>query len=187
MQNAPRWSILQYFRPSLSYHLSLRSLFSIFSGRLTHVLLYIKFGRNPPSGSLDNVYKRHFNQILTVQNTGVTFKKVNVTQILSSNNISMQAWSKSTRMFRRQSAGKNLHGRERWMTISDAAPYGLIKIYIICLCLTKRTICIICQLISYAMTTRVKSSINYTHIIEKKCTLCCFQGLSDPRFLPINI
>ena len=34
-------SILQYFQPSLSYHLSLRSLFSLFlSGRFTQVLLY---------------------------------------------------------------------------------------------------------------------------------------------------
>ena len=34
-------SILQYFRPSLSYHLSLRSLFCRFlSGRLRQVLLY---------------------------------------------------------------------------------------------------------------------------------------------------
>ena len=34
-------SILQYFRPSLSYHLSLRSLFYLFfSGRFTQVLLY---------------------------------------------------------------------------------------------------------------------------------------------------
>ena len=34
-------SILQYFRPSLSYHLSLRSLFCLFlSGRFTQVLLY---------------------------------------------------------------------------------------------------------------------------------------------------
>ena len=33
--------ILQYFRPSLSYHLSLRPLFCLFlSGRFTHVLLY---------------------------------------------------------------------------------------------------------------------------------------------------
>ena len=33
-------SILQYFRPSLSYHLSLRSLFCLFlSGRFTQVLL----------------------------------------------------------------------------------------------------------------------------------------------------
>ena len=38
------WSILQYFRPSLSYHLSLRPLFRQFlSGRLRQVLLeYIK-------------------------------------------------------------------------------------------------------------------------------------------------
>ena len=35
-------SILQYFRPSLSYHLSFRSLFCLFlSGRLRQVLLYI--------------------------------------------------------------------------------------------------------------------------------------------------
>ena len=35
-------SILQYFRPSLSYHLSLRSLFCLFlSGRLRQVLLYL--------------------------------------------------------------------------------------------------------------------------------------------------
>ena len=34
-------SILQYFRSSLSYHLSLRALFSLFlSGRLRQVLLY---------------------------------------------------------------------------------------------------------------------------------------------------
>ena len=36
-------SILQYFRPSISYHLSLRSLFCLFlSGRFTHVLLHRK-------------------------------------------------------------------------------------------------------------------------------------------------
>ena len=36
------WSILQYFRPSLSYHLSIRPLFCLFlSGRLRQVLLYI--------------------------------------------------------------------------------------------------------------------------------------------------
>ena len=35
-------SILQYFRPSLSYHLSLRSLFCLFlSCRFTQVLLYL--------------------------------------------------------------------------------------------------------------------------------------------------
>ena len=35
-------SILQYFRPSLSYHLSLRPLFCLFlSGRFTQVLLYV--------------------------------------------------------------------------------------------------------------------------------------------------
>ena len=37
-------SILQYFRPLLSYHLSLRSLFCLFlSGRFTQVLLYLKY------------------------------------------------------------------------------------------------------------------------------------------------
>ena len=37
-------SILQYFRPSLSYHLSLRSLFCLFlRGRFTQVLLYLCF------------------------------------------------------------------------------------------------------------------------------------------------
>ena len=35
-------SILQYFRPSLSYNLSLRPLFCLFlSGRFTQVLLYV--------------------------------------------------------------------------------------------------------------------------------------------------
>ena len=35
-------SILQYFRPSLSYHMSLRSLFYLFvSGRLRQALLYM--------------------------------------------------------------------------------------------------------------------------------------------------
>ena len=37
-------SILQYYWPSLSYHLSLRSLFCLFlSGRLRQVLLYVHF------------------------------------------------------------------------------------------------------------------------------------------------
>ena len=36
-----KWSILQYFRPSLSYQLLLRSLLCLFlSGRFTQVLLY---------------------------------------------------------------------------------------------------------------------------------------------------
>ena len=42
-------SILQYFRPSLSYHLSLRLLFCLFlSGRLRQVLLYIQKQVNMP-------------------------------------------------------------------------------------------------------------------------------------------
>ena len=41
-------SILQYFRPSLSYHLSLRSLFClVLSGRLRQVLLHIKHRHTP--------------------------------------------------------------------------------------------------------------------------------------------
>ena len=40
----PKGSILQYFRPSLSYHLSFRSLFCLFlSGRLRQVLYTISF------------------------------------------------------------------------------------------------------------------------------------------------
>ena len=40
-------SILQYVRPSLSYHLSLRSLFCLFlSDRFTHVLLCYYFEQN---------------------------------------------------------------------------------------------------------------------------------------------
>ena len=36
-------SILQYFRPSLRYHLSLRPLFCLFlGGRLRQVLLYVQ-------------------------------------------------------------------------------------------------------------------------------------------------
>ena len=36
------WSILQYFRPALSYKLSIRPLFCLFlSGRFTQVLLYL--------------------------------------------------------------------------------------------------------------------------------------------------
>ena len=42
LQNA-LWSILQYFRPSLSYQLLLRPLLCLFlSGRFTQVLLYIQ-------------------------------------------------------------------------------------------------------------------------------------------------
>ena len=37
------WSILQYFRPSLTYHLSLSLSFCLFlNGRFTQVLLYLK-------------------------------------------------------------------------------------------------------------------------------------------------
>ena len=41
VKSITEWSILQYFRPSLTYKLSLRSLFCLFlSGRFTQVLLY---------------------------------------------------------------------------------------------------------------------------------------------------
>ena len=41
-------SFLQYFRPALSFHLSLRPLFSLFlSGRLRYVLLYTKMANCP--------------------------------------------------------------------------------------------------------------------------------------------
>ena len=47
MQNAPGGSILQYFRPSLSYYLSLSSLFCLFlSGRLRQVLLQLQRGKH---------------------------------------------------------------------------------------------------------------------------------------------
>ena len=45
-------SILQYFRPALSYHLSSRSLFCLFlSGRFTQVLLYRRRVPKSQSGS----------------------------------------------------------------------------------------------------------------------------------------
>ena len=44
-------SILQYFRPSLIYHLSLRLLFFLFlSGRLRQVLLYFLASDESPHG-----------------------------------------------------------------------------------------------------------------------------------------
>ena len=55
-------NILQYFRPSLSYHLSLRSVFCLFlSGRLRHVLLYI----NSSSSCLFQTYSMdcYFRQL----------------------------------------------------------------------------------------------------------------------------
>ena len=49
-------SILQYFSPSLSYHLSLRSLLCLFlSGRFTQVLLYINsFSMKTSIHSIEN-------------------------------------------------------------------------------------------------------------------------------------
>ena len=47
-------SILQYFRPSLSFHLSLRSLFCLFlSGRLRQVLLHVKGIPGVPGNSIN--------------------------------------------------------------------------------------------------------------------------------------
>ena len=44
LQNAPKGGILQYFRPSLSYQLSLRSLFCLLSsGRLHYKLVHVFF------------------------------------------------------------------------------------------------------------------------------------------------
>ena len=50
---------LQYFRPSLSYHVSLTSLFCLYlSGYFTHVLLYsLKMSERPTSPSSKNKKK----------------------------------------------------------------------------------------------------------------------------------
>ena len=54
----PSWSILRYFWPSLSYHLSLRRLFFLFlSGRLRQVLLYYY----QPKCFLYKLSNAHFN------------------------------------------------------------------------------------------------------------------------------
>ena len=59
-------AMLKYFRPSLSYHLSLRSLFCLFlSGHFTQVLLYLQIELR--FNSLTNVIgakkrkKKHLN------------------------------------------------------------------------------------------------------------------------------
>ena len=67
-------SILQYFRPSLSYHLSLRSLFCLFlSGRLRQVLLYVKSsvtiieqGHWPPCLVLSSLKSDHMGSKLAL-------------------------------------------------------------------------------------------------------------------------
>ena len=70
-------SILQNFRPSLSYHLSLRSLFCLFlSGRFTQVLLYlyflaiamvISYGSEEPAHlcSLTRAFISHIHRVLS--------------------------------------------------------------------------------------------------------------------------
>ena len=47
-------SILQYFRPALSYHMALRPFFLFLSGRFRQVLLYVTWA-NP--GDLMAIYK----------------------------------------------------------------------------------------------------------------------------------
>ena len=55
-------SILQYIRPSLSYHLSLRPLFCLFlNGRLRQVLLY---SRNNPALP-ENIYGSNSGKEIT--------------------------------------------------------------------------------------------------------------------------
>ena len=50
-------SILRYFRPSLSYHLSIKSLFClILSGRFTQVLLYNSVVETPKGTSTNIVW-----------------------------------------------------------------------------------------------------------------------------------
>ena len=61
-------NILQYFRPSLSYHLSLRSLFNLFlSGRLPHVLLcsLARSPARPPARPLARSIARSLTHSLT--------------------------------------------------------------------------------------------------------------------------
>ena len=56
-------SILQYFGPSLGYHLSIRSLFCLFlSGRFTQVLLYSNGCANLPCTDVhENLGKQNFS------------------------------------------------------------------------------------------------------------------------------
>ena len=59
-------SILQYFRPSLSYHLSYRAFFCLFlSGRFTQVLLYNGGGKLDQESlgkyfKIENIDNPHF-------------------------------------------------------------------------------------------------------------------------------
>ena len=55
------WSILQFFRPSLSFHLSLRSVFCLYlSDRLRQVLLYIlRVIATTPSPTTKTTPKQH--------------------------------------------------------------------------------------------------------------------------------
>ena len=58
-------SILQYFRPSLSYHLPFRPLFCLFlSGRLRQVLLYIYSDYPLPSFNVEPLHEIEINGIL---------------------------------------------------------------------------------------------------------------------------
>ena len=81
------WSILQYFRPSLSYRLSLRPLFCLFlSGCLRQVLLYSKSIRGWASCVAYCLYflslKLNFSRV-DIQTLKQTFHSVSIS-ILSS-------------------------------------------------------------------------------------------------------
>ena len=67
----PKGIMMRYFRSSLSYHLSLRSLFCLFlSGCFTHVLLYFDIYKNNKVQalkcelSMNNVLWSHVPEII---------------------------------------------------------------------------------------------------------------------------
>ena len=62
------WSILQYFRPSLSYHLSVRYLFCLFlSGRLRQVLLHWGLVVHFYSSSRYDIYKVYVENMVQMK------------------------------------------------------------------------------------------------------------------------
>ena len=78
---------LQYFRPSFSYHLSLRSLFCLFlSGRFTLVLLYhqrqtinlkllvVNKVKGPNSQTIRTILSQHFTRLLMEVSKGAKFR-----------------------------------------------------------------------------------------------------------------
>ena len=73
MQVKSKGSILQYFRPSLSYGLSLRSLFClVLIGRFTQVLLYI-FAQSARI-SLNITYHYSFFQAMDVKPDAIALR-----------------------------------------------------------------------------------------------------------------